>query len=196
MTLALASRLTFSSPAAERIRAAERAAVARMAPPEPPAPVQTPPAKPRNAPWTVERLIPPPSAGPLYEGWHDSPVPAQPLLPDWWTPEVPLPRFPSISSIQRAVCAAFEIRMVELVSERRFKEWVLPRQVAMYLCKVMSPRSLPDIGRRFGGRDHTTVLHAVRKIEALIQTDPDIAATIAEIRSRFEVNQDAAGEVA
>jgi chromosomal replication initiator protein len=51
---------------------------------------------------------------------------------------------------------------------------VKPRQIAMYLAKVLTPRSLPEIGRRFGGRDHTTVLHAVRKIEGLAKTDTNL----------------------
>ena len=59
----------------------------------------------------------------------------------------------------------------DILSSRRTAVVVKPRQVAMFLAKTLTMRSLPEIGRRFGGRDHTTVLHAVRKIEGLSQTD-------------------------
>lgn len=165
-----AHRLTFSSPAAQRIREAERRAVERMA---------------EEATSAGASIIPPPSDGPLYEGVPDLAAVLPPPFPEWWIPERPQPRFPSISHIQRVVCAAFEVRMVELLSNRRFKAFVLPRQVAMYLCKVMTPRSLPEIGRRFGGRDHTTVLHAVRKIEGMMKSDTDFARQVQEIRTMF-----------
>ena len=55
---------------------------------------------------------------------------------------------------------------------------VRPRQIAMYLAKILTPRSLPEIGRRFGGRDHTTVLHAVRKIEGMVSDDQKLAREI------------------
>ena len=61
------------------------------------------------------------------------------------------------------------------MSNRRTRTIVKPRQVAMYLAKMMTPRSLPEIGRRFGGRDHTTVLHAVRKIEDMVGADQQLA---------------------
>ena len=70
----------------------------------------------------------------------------------------------------------------ELLSNRRTRTIVKPRQVAMYLSKVMTPRSLPEIGRRFGGRDHTTVLHAVRKIEDLSGTDNNLAQELELLR--------------
>ena len=72
----------------------------------------------------------------------------------------------------------YNVSKTELLSNRRTRTIVKPRQVAMYLSKVMTPRSLPEIGRRFGGRDHTTVLHAVRKIENLVNTDSALAEEI------------------
>ena len=66
----------------------------------------------------------------------------------------------------------------DLLSSRRTANVVRPRQIAMYLAKMLTPRSLPEIGRRFGGRDHTTVLHAVRKIEALVDGDKALAEEI------------------
>lgn len=76
-----------------------------------------------------------------------------------------------IEEIQRVVARHYNVTKQDLLSNRRTRSIVKPRQVAMYLAKMMTPRSLPEIGRRFGGRDHTTVLHAVRKIEDLVGGD-------------------------
>ena len=73
----------------------------------------------------------------------------------------------SIDEIQTQVAEHYRIRKAEMTSARRAREVARPRQVAMYLSKQLTPKSLPDIGRRFGGRDHTTVIHAVRQIEKL-----------------------------
>jgi len=83
-----------------------------------------------------------------------------------------------IEDIQKIVARQFNVSRNDLLSNRRTRVIVRPRQVAMYLAKVMTPRSLPEIGRRFGGRDHTTVLHAVRKIEALSSEDQKLAREI------------------
>lgn len=83
-----------------------------------------------------------------------------------------------IEDIQRIVARQFNVSKNDLLSNRRTRVIVRPRQIAMYLAKVMTPRSLPEIGRRFGGRDHTTVLHAVRKIEELTSNDNKIAHEI------------------
>jgi chromosomal replication initiator protein len=72
------------------------------------------------------------------------------------------------------------------LSSRRTANVVRPRQVAMYLSKVMTPRSLPEIGRRFGGRDHTTVLHAVRKIEGLVGNDTMLADEIEVLKRQLQ----------
>jgi chromosomal replication initiator protein len=71
-------------------------------------------------------------------------------------------------------------------SARRARAVARPRQVAMYLCKQLTPRSLPEIGRKFGGRDHTTVMHAVRKIEELRAQDRHIAEDIELLRRMLE----------
>lgn len=73
--------------------------------------------------------------------------------------------------------------ITDLKSARRTADVVRARQIAMYLCRTMTTRSLPDIGRRMGGRDHTTVLHGFRKIGALVQVDPALAAHINEIKA-------------
>ena len=85
------------------------------------------------------------------------------------------PKRVRIEDIQRIVARHYNVSKTELLSNRRTRTIVKPRQVAMYLAKVMTPRSLPEIGRRFGGRDHTTVLHAVRKIEGLSGSDTTMA---------------------
>ncbi len=83
-----------------------------------------------------------------------------------------------VEDIQRVVARHFNVSKNELLSNRRTRAIVRPRQIAMYLAKVLTPRSLPEIGRRFGGRDHTTVLHAVRKIEDLVSNDQKLGREI------------------
>jgi chromosomal replication initiator protein len=88
------------------------------------------------------------------------------------------PRRVRIEDIQRVVAKHYNVSRQELVSNRRTRVIVKPRQIAMYLSKTLTPRSFPEIGRRFGGRDHTTVLHAVRKIEELISGDTKLSHEI------------------
>jgi chromosomal replication initiator protein len=84
----------------------------------------------------------------------------------------------TIDEIQRRVSDHYRIKQAEMSSARRAREVARPRQVAMYLAKQLTPRSLPEIGRRFGGRDHTTVIHAVKQIEKLRQTDAELDADV------------------
>lgn len=88
-----------------------------------------------------------------------------------------------IEDIQRATAMQFGLTKTDLLSHRRTKQIVGPRQIAMYLSKTMTVRSLPDIGRRFGGRDHTTVLHAVRKIEKELQNDASLQKTVEALKN-------------
>jgi|SRR5580658_4108749 chromosomal replication initiator protein len=81
----------------------------------------------------------------------------------------------TVDEIQKAASEHFGLKQSDLLSERRTRSVARPRQAAMWLAKQLTTRSLPDIGKRFGGRDHTTVLHAVRRIEALRQTDSQLA---------------------
>ena len=92
------------------------------------------------------------------------------------------PRRVRIEDIQRIVARHYNVSKTELLSNRRTRTIVKPRQIAMYLSKIMTPRSLPEIGRRFGGRDHTTVLHAVRKIEDLSGGDNMLAQELELLR--------------
>lgn len=88
----------------------------------------------------------------------------------------------TIDEIQRLVCEHYELRMADLLSARRSRAIARPRQAAMYLSKILTTASLPEIGKKFGGRDHTTVIHAVRKIESLIAEDETIAADVAKLK--------------
>ncbi|MSP52461.1 MAG: chromosomal replication initiator protein DnaA [Alphaproteobacteria bacterium] len=84
----------------------------------------------------------------------------------------------SIEDIQKRVAEHYNIRLADMHSPRRSRAVARPRQVAMYLAKQLTTRSLPEIGRKFGGRDHTTVMHAVRKIEELRATDSSLSDDI------------------
>ncbi len=88
------------------------------------------------------------------------------------------PRKVKIEDIQRLVASHYNISKSDILSSRRTATVVRPRQIAMFLSKALTLRSLPEIGRRFGGRDHTTVLHAVRKIESLSGLDTALAGEI------------------
>lgn len=88
----------------------------------------------------------------------------------------------SIEEIQRKVAEHYNIRLSDMIGPKRLRNIARPRQVAMYLSKQLTPRSLPEIGRRFGGRDHTTIMHGVRKIEELMTTDSQLADDLQLLR--------------
>ena len=90
----------------------------------------------------------------------------------------PDPKKVKIEDIQKLVASHFNVSRSDILSARRTASVVRPRQISMYLSKLLTPRSLPEIGRRFGGRDHTTVLHAVRKITGLVTTDATLSEEI------------------
>ena len=92
----------------------------------------------------------------------------------------------TIEEIQRKVAQHFNIKLAEMTSTRRARVVARPRQVAMYLAKQLTPRSLPEIGRKFGGRDHTTVMHAVKKIEELIASDSSLAEDVELLRRMLQ----------
>jgi chromosomal replication initiator protein len=96
------------------------------------------------------------------------------------------PRKVKIEDIQRIVARHYNVSRGDLLSSRRTANVVRPRQVAMYLAKTLTLRSLPEIGRRFGGRDHTTVLHAVRKIENLVGADTSLAEEIESLKRQLQ----------
>ncbi|MFN3645326.1 MAG: chromosomal replication initiator protein DnaA [Gemmobacter sp.] len=92
----------------------------------------------------------------------------------------------TIEEIQRKVAEHYNIRLSDMIGPKRLRAVARPRQVAMYLAKQLTPRSLPEIGRRFGGRDHTTIMHGVKKIEELMATDSQLADDLAMLRRQLE----------
>lgn len=110
----------------------------------------------------------PAEADPLAQNWFEV-LPAEPKRSD----------YPAIRDIQKAVCKHFDVTLIDMLSRRRTADIVKPRQLAMYLGKKLTLHSLPQIGRRFGGKDHTTVLHSVQKMERLCLQDSALAHDIA-----------------
>ena len=92
----------------------------------------------------------------------------------------------TVDRIQRAVCEEFRVTLTDMTSKRRARVIARPRQVAMYLSKKLTKRSLPDIGRRFGGRDHTTVMHAVKRIDELRAGDAEFNAKIEAVEAALK----------
>jgi chromosomal replication initiator protein len=92
----------------------------------------------------------------------------------------------SIQKVQVEVCRYFNISKVDLVSNRRSRSIVFPRQIAMYLTRELTDLSLPKIGEQFGGRDHTTVMHANSKIEKLLNTKREIYNIVQELTNKVK----------
>lgn len=92
----------------------------------------------------------------------------------------------TVEEIQRKVSDYYNIRLSDIIGPKRLRSYARPRQVAMYLCKQLTSRSLPEIGRRFGGRDHTTIMYGVRRIEELKITDGQIAEDVEMLRRTLE----------
>jgi chromosomal replication initiator protein len=109
---------------------------------------------------------------------------AQEVLKDVF-PQGELPEV-SVERIQETVIDRFGISMQELVGDRRSQSIVYPRQVAMYLCRELTDSSLPKIGKKFGGRDHTTVIHATSKIARLLQEDRSVYNLVQELTARIK----------
>lgn len=93
----------------------------------------------------------------------------------------------SISTIQKVVSEHYSIKPGFMRAKKRTKEVVFPRQIAMYLSRTMTDSSLPVIGEEFGGRDHTTILHAYEKIRKDVQTNPQLSQEIAEIIKKINI---------
>tara|TARA_B100001093_G_C26499537_1_gene872698 strand:- start:212 stop:817 length:606 start_codon:yes stop_codon:yes gene_type:complete len=92
-------------------------------------------------------------------------------------------RIITVDKIQNVVSNYFNIALSEMLSQRRSRPLARPRQIAMYLAKKMTTRSLPEIGRRFANRDHTTVIHAVKTITRLSEQDDEMKKNISQIKS-------------
>ena len=91
----------------------------------------------------------------------------------------------TIENIQSFVASHYKINLNEMLSPRRSRSLARPRQIAMYLSKKYTTKSLPEIGRRFLGRDHTTVIHAVKTIEKFIASDQDLKQNVDTIKRQF-----------
>lgn len=92
----------------------------------------------------------------------------------------------SVEEIQRKVAEHYNIRLSDMIGPKRVRTFARPRQIAMYLCKQLTSRSLPEIGRRFGGRDHTTVMHGVKRVEELRTADAQISDDLELLRRALE----------
>ncbi len=92
----------------------------------------------------------------------------------------------TIEEIQRKVAEHYNVRLSDMIGPKRMRTIARPRQIAMYLAKQLTPRSLPEIGRRFGGRDHTTIMHGVRKIEELMAQDTQMAEDLQMLRRQLQ----------
>ena len=92
----------------------------------------------------------------------------------------------TIDEIQRRVAEHYNVRLADLIGPKRLRTIARPRQVAMYLAKSLTTRSLPEIGRRFGGRDHTTIMHGIKKIEELMATDSQLSDDLQLLRRMLQ----------
>lgn len=106
------------------------------------------------------------------------------------SPVVPKDSEGGIARIQRVVSHYYSIPPLEMVSSRRARAVARPRQIAMYLCRILTPHSLPTIGHYFGGRDHTTVIHAIRTIEALREDDQVIESDLRDLLRGLDPEDD------
>ena len=119
---------------------------------------------------------------------HIDVPPAESFWPSFWCWDlVTMPqRLPSLcKTIQSVVAAEFNISVLDMRSARRTNNVTVPRWVAMYLCQQLLEWSLPQIGRHFGGKDHTTVLHGIRRVEAMLEMDFDFRNKVNTLIARF-----------
>ena len=97
-----------------------------------------------------------------------------------YSPEDPSPR------VQKFVADYYNLKLVELKSRNNSKSVAMPRQIAMYLCKSLTHASLPEIGRSFGGKHHSTVIHSIRKVENMRQTNTSFNSLINTLSQAFQ----------
>ena len=96
-------------------------------------------------------------------------------------------KYITIEDIQKRTCDFFGIKMSDLLSSRRLQSLTKPRQIAMFLCKILTTKSYPEIGRKFGGRDHATVIHAVKKIQEVYESDAEFAHEVDVLKALLTV---------
>jgi hypothetical protein len=111
--------------------------------------------------------------------------PPPPAVPEVVTEIEEGPRPVTIKEIQKCIAKHFDLSMTELLSSRRLAKIVRPRQIGFYLARKLTSRSLPEIGRKFGGKDHTTILHACKKVEERMAKDPQLAETVRHLEGMF-----------
>jgi chromosomal replication initiator protein len=91
----------------------------------------------------------------------------------------------TLDAVQEVVAAKFHIKVSEMKSKRRTKALVHPRQVAMFLCREITQQSYPEIARHFGGKDHTTIMHACRQIEKARENNPELQRTLEDLKRQI-----------
>lgn len=118
----------------------------------------------------------------------EPPLPPPPVHPQWikMIQDLPDPKGPSVKEIKICVAQHFNLSPRDLESPRRFAKIVVPRQIAFYLARKLTTRSFPEIGRRFGNRDHTTILHSCRVIERRMQKDIKLAQTVRLLEAQLQ----------
>lgn len=118
----------------------------------------------------------------------EPPLLPPPVDPRWikMIEEMPDPKGPSVKEIKLCVAQHFNLSPRDLESPRRFAKIVVPRQIAFYLARKLTTRSFPEIGRRFGNRDHSTILHSCKVIEQKMQADQQLAKTVRLLEARLQ----------
>jgi chromosomal replication initiator protein len=91
----------------------------------------------------------------------------------------------TVEMIQKQVAEHFRIKVSELKSDKRIKTLVVPRQIAIYICRELTKASYPEIGEKFGGKDHSTIIHSVKKVEKQLAADAEFKATVEEIKKKL-----------
>ena len=124
----------------------------------------------------------PSKPAPIPEPEIEQELPKKPIGPTWYFLKSEADKDEiTILDVKRAICKRLGVSRNDLTTHCRSAQLVRPRHIAIYLCRVLTPRSFPYIGRHFGGRDHTSALHAFKKIEALRQTDKDLDDLLNEL---------------
>jgi hypothetical protein len=102
--------------------------------------------------------------------------------------------YPSIRLIIKVVAAAFDIYPTDIISHRRIAKVTIPRHIAIYLCRVTTPKSTPEIGKAIGGRDHSTILSSIHKVERLMEYDTEFRARVDGLRDAVLAERGRSGE--
>ena len=91
----------------------------------------------------------------------------------------------TVEMIQKHVADHFKIKVAELKSDKRLKTFVVPRQIAMFICRELTKSSYPEIGEKFGGKDHSTIIHSVKKIEKLMTSDLQLKSIVDNLKKQL-----------